>query len=68
MKLNWEQISETVTTQLTAFGLKVAGAIAVWIVGRYLIGLAVRLVSAALSGSRSTRPSCATSATSSPSR
>jgi len=48
MKLNWEQISETVTTQLTAFGLKVAGAIAVWIVGRYLIGLAVRLVSAAL--------------------
>jgi small conductance mechanosensitive channel len=33
---------------LTAFGLKVAGAIAVWIVGRYLIGLAVRMASAAL--------------------
>jgi small conductance mechanosensitive channel len=48
MKLNWEQISDTVTTQLTAFGLKAAGAIAVWIVGRYLISLAVRLVSAAL--------------------
>jgi small conductance mechanosensitive channel len=48
MNLNWQQISETLTTQLTAFGLKVAGAIAVWIVGRYLIGLAVRLVSAAL--------------------
>jgi len=48
MNLNWQQISETVTTQLTAFGLKVAGAIAVWIVGRYLIGLAVRLVTAAL--------------------
>ena len=48
MNLNWEQISDTVTTQLTAFGLKVAGAIAVWIVGRYLIHLAVRLVSAAL--------------------
>lgn len=48
MNVNWQQISETVTTQLTAFGLKVAGAIVVWIVGRYLIGLAVRLVSAAL--------------------
>ncbi len=30
------------TTQLTALGLKVAGAILAWIVGRYLIGLAVR--------------------------
>jgi small conductance mechanosensitive channel len=48
MNVNWEQISETVTTQLTAFGLKAAGAIAVWIVGRYLISLAVRMVSAAL--------------------
>jgi len=48
MNLNWEQISDTVTTQLTAFGLKAAGALAVWIVGRYLISLAVRLVSAAL--------------------
>jgi small conductance mechanosensitive channel len=42
------QIIDTATVQLTSFGLKVAGAIAVWIVGRYLIGLAVRLVSAAL--------------------
>ena len=48
MNINWAQISDTVVTQLTAFGLKVAGAIAVWIVGRYLISLAVRLVSAAL--------------------
>ena len=47
MNVNWEQISETVTTQMTAFGLKAAGALAVWIVGRYLIGMAVRLVSAA---------------------
>jgi hypothetical protein len=44
MNLNWAQISDTVTTQLTAFGLKAAGAIVVWIVGRYLISLAVRLV------------------------
>ena len=48
MTVNWEQIAETMTTQLTAFGLKAAGALAVWIVGRYLIGMAVRLVSAAL--------------------
>ena len=37
MNLNWAQISDTLTTQLTAFGLKAAGAIAVWIIGRYLI-------------------------------
>ncbi len=35
-----------------AFGFKVAGAIVVWVVGRYLIGLAVRLVSSALSKER----------------
>ena len=46
--MDWQQIIDTVTVQLTAFGLKVAGAIAVWIVGRYLINLAVRLVSAAM--------------------
>jgi small conductance mechanosensitive channel len=46
--MNMTQIIDTATVQLTSFGLKVAGAIAVWIVGRYLIGLAVRLVSAAL--------------------
>ncbi|MBL8528300.1 MAG: mechanosensitive ion channel, partial [Burkholderiales bacterium] len=38
----------TAGAQLVTFGLKAVGAIAVWIVGRYLIGLAVRLVSAAL--------------------
>lgn len=46
--MNMSQIIDTATVQLTNFGLKVAGAIAVWIVGRYLISLAVRLVSAAL--------------------
>jgi len=46
--MNWQQIIDTATVELTAFGLKVAGAIAVWIVGRYLIHLAVRLVSAAM--------------------
>ena len=46
--MNFDRIIETATTSLTAFGLKALGALAVWIVGRYLIGLAVRLVSAAL--------------------
>jgi small conductance mechanosensitive channel len=46
--MNWERIWETASTQLTSFGLKVAGAIVVWIIGRWLIGLAVRLLSAAL--------------------
>jgi small conductance mechanosensitive channel len=43
-----EQIIQTVTTIGVAFGLKVLGALVVWVVGRYLIGLAVRLVSSAL--------------------
>ena len=42
------QIMQTVTTIGIAFGLKAAGAIVVWVVGRYLIHLAVRLVSASL--------------------
>ena len=46
--MNFERIVETATTNLTAFGLKALGALAVWIVGRYLINLTVRLVSAAL--------------------
>jgi small conductance mechanosensitive channel len=46
--MDWERIWGTVSTQLTTFGLKVAGAIAVWIIGRSLIHLSVRLLSAAL--------------------
>ena len=46
MDLN--RIWEGVSTQLATFGLKVAGAIAVWIIGRWLIALSVRLLSAAL--------------------
>ena len=42
------QISDTATAALTTFGLKVLGALLAWIVGRYLIGLAVRMVSAGL--------------------
>ena len=50
--MDFDQIVTTITTLGIAFGLKVAGAIVVWIVGRYLIGLAVRLVSNALEKQR----------------
>ena len=46
--MDFESMKETATTLLTAFGFKVLGAIAAWIVGRWLIGLAVRLMQAAL--------------------
>ena len=50
--MDFDQILTTITTLGIAFGLKVAGAIVVWVVGRYLIGLAVRLVSSALEKQR----------------
>jgi small conductance mechanosensitive channel len=43
-----ERMTETATALLTAFGLKVAGALLAWIAGRYLIGLGVRMLTAAL--------------------
>jgi small conductance mechanosensitive channel len=43
--MDWERIWDTAAPQLTTFGLKVVGAIAVWIVGRWLIGFAARLLS-----------------------
>jgi small conductance mechanosensitive channel len=43
-----KSMTETATVVLTAFGLKVLGALLAWIVGRWLIGIAVRMVSAAL--------------------
>jgi small conductance mechanosensitive channel len=48
MDMDMNQIMQTVTTIGVALGMKVLGAIVVWVVGRYLIGLAVRLVSASL--------------------
>jgi len=46
--MDWQRVWETASAQLTTFGLKVAGAIAVWIIGRWLIGFAVRLLLAGL--------------------
>jgi small conductance mechanosensitive channel len=46
--MNIESIKETILVAGTAFMLKVLGAIALWIVGRWLIGFAVKLVKRAL--------------------
>lgn len=48
MDFDFENMLSTATTLLTAVGLKIVGAIIVWIVGRYVIKLAVRLMSAGL--------------------
>ena len=44
MNIDWQTWQDAAV----AFGLKVVGAIVVWVVGRWLIGLTARLVSAAL--------------------
>src|SRR5262245_59836905 len=41
-------MAATATATLTTFGLKILGALVAWIVGRYLIHLAVRLATAGL--------------------
>ena len=46
--MNTETVLTFLTTQGADFALKVLGAIAAWIVGRWLIGVALRLVGAAL--------------------
>jgi len=46
--MDFQHMGEVASATLTAFGLKVVGAIVAWIVGRYLIGLALRLIGVAL--------------------
>ena len=48
MNFNLTTITQTATTMLTTVGLKILGAIAIWIIGRWLISLSLRLISAAL--------------------
>ena len=48
MNFNINAMMQTVTVVLTAVGLKILGAIALWIIGRWLIGLALRLMGSAL--------------------
>ena len=46
--MNFNDVWGTASVALTTFGLKAIGAVIVWIVGRWLIGFAVRLISGAL--------------------
>jgi small conductance mechanosensitive channel len=50
--MDLETVLGTATTLLTAFGLKILGAIVAWIVGRYFIKLGMRLLAAALARQR----------------
>ena len=47
-----DSMTKAASAALTVFGMKILGALVAWIAGRYLIGLAVRLVSAGLSRQR----------------
>ena len=46
--MDWNAISATALTLLTTVGLKIVGAVAFWIVGRWLIGVVLRMVQSAL--------------------
>ena len=48
MNFNLTAMTQTVITLLTTVGLKLLGAIAIWIVGRWLINFALRLIGGAL--------------------
>jgi small conductance mechanosensitive channel len=48
MQIDWNVLSETLLTTAVAVGLRLLGAVVVWIVGRYLIGMAVRMLLRAL--------------------
>ena len=48
MNLNLSAMMQTVTAVLTAVGLRLLGAIAIWIIGRWLIGIALRMIGSAL--------------------
>jgi small conductance mechanosensitive channel len=48
MNFNLNAMMQTVTTMLTTVGLKILGAIAIWIIGRWLIGLSIRLIGSAM--------------------
>jgi small conductance mechanosensitive channel len=48
MNFNPSAMMQTVTTTLTTVGLKLLGAIAIWIVGRWLIDLSLRMIGGAM--------------------
>lgn len=50
--MDWQRIADTAGTELTTVGLKVAGAVALFVIGRWLIRLAVRVMTTALDRQR----------------
>jgi small conductance mechanosensitive channel len=46
--MDWNALAQVATEWLTKIGLQVVLALAIWVVGRWLIALVIRLVSAAL--------------------
>lgn len=48
MNFNINAMMQTVTAVLTAVGLKIVGAIVLWMIGRWLISLSLRLIGSAL--------------------
>jgi small conductance mechanosensitive channel len=42
--MNFQTITQTLVVWLAAFGLKILGAIALWVIGRWLIHFAIRLI------------------------
>ena len=52
MNIDWAQMSQQVADTALYVGLRLIGALVVWVVGRFLIGLAVRMVSGALERQR----------------
>jgi small conductance mechanosensitive channel len=48
MNVNLSDMMQTVTTTMTTVGLRLLGAIAIWVVGRWLIGLVLRMIGTAL--------------------
>ena len=58
--MNTEAVWQFLSTQGLDFGIKVLAAIAAWLVGRWLINVALRLFTAALTRSKGLEPTLAT--------
>jgi small conductance mechanosensitive channel len=48
MNINVDSLQQYLATTLTNLGLKVLGALALWMIGRWLIGVATRMIAAAM--------------------
>ena len=55
--MNWENLGQNILIWAAQFGMKILGAILLWIVGRALIGFAISLLRRALMRRPTERPS-----------